>query len=126
MIKLPKDFIAADYKFDFVIPIAKLETVKTSEGFEFRAVYEDNEVQEFIQHATHEMNEKVEAAIMDELLRLNGYVPELTCQMVSKSGGVYCSNCNERMDDYTCDWFFNEAMEYSYPYCYNCGAKVVK
>lgn len=121
MIKLPKDFITADYKFDSVIPITKLETVKTSEGFDFRIMYETNEVQEFVQHAVHEMNEKVETAIMDELLRLNGYVPERTCHsvVVECNDGllppfrVFCSECED-------EWGFTPV------YCPNCGAKVVK
>lgn len=121
MIKLPKDFIAADYKFDFTIPIAKFETEKTSEGFEFRVVYEANEVQEFVQRAANEMNEKVEAAIMDELLRLNGYVPERTCHsvVVEYNDGlqppfrVFCSECED-------EWGFTPV------YCPNCGAKWVK
>ena len=120
MIKLPKDFIAADYKFDFAIPIAKFETVKASEGFEFRVVYAANEIQEFVQRAANEMNEKIEAAIMDELLRLNGYVPERTCHsvVIECNDGllppfrVFCSECED-------EWGFEPV------YCPNCGAKVV-
>lgn len=127
MIKLPEDFIAAEYEFDSAIPTMKLEMGKAAnDSVVLRASCGMNEIEKFARQAAREINTKVEAAIMDELLKLNGYIPKRACQMVFKSDGVYCSNCNERMDDYTCDWLFNRAMEYSYPYCYNCGTKVVK
>ena len=122
MIKLPKDFIAADYNFDFAIPKAKIETKRMPGGsFVLRAGYETNEIEEFVQHAAREMNEKVEAAIMDELLRLNGYVPERTCHsvVVECNDGlqppfrVFCSECED-------EWGFTPV------YCPNCGAKWVK
>lgn len=51
--------------------------------------------------------------------------PERTCRMESgKRGYPICSNCGEEMDAYTCEW--SEPMEYSYPFCYACGAKVVE
>ena len=76
MIKLPKDFIAAGYTFDAVIPSPKFETARIPDGsVVFRAGYETNEVEEFAQNVARKMTEKVDAAILDELLRLNGYVP---------------------------------------------------
>ena len=53
---------------------------------------------------------------------------EHTCRMeyneIDRS--VYCSHCGERMDIYTCDQYKDGTMGYSYPFCYECGAKVVK
>ena len=111
MIKLPKDFIAADYKFDFAIPKEKVETVKTPEGFIFRAGYEANEIQKFIQYVAHEMNEKIEVVIMDELLRLNGYVPERTCKIIFKRDRFGLCSCGQGI--------FSDMI-----YCSRCGAKV--
>ena len=53
---------------------------------------------------------------------------ERTCRMeyneIDRS--VYCSHCGERMDIYTCDQYKDGTMGYSYPFCYECGAKVAK
>ena len=49
--------------------------------------------------------------------------PERTCRMEpGKRGYPICPNCGEEMDAYTCEW--SEPMEYSYPFCYACGARV--
>lgn len=50
--------------------------------------------------------------------------PERTCRMEHREGTdkPFCSNCGKEMDAYTCEW--TEPMEYSYPFCYACGAKV--
>lgn len=50
--------------------------------------------------------------------------PERICRMEYREGTdkPFCSNCGEEMDAYTCEW--TEPMEYSYPFCYACGAKV--
>ena len=51
-----------------------------------------------------------------------------TCRMEynERKRGVYCSNCGERMDMYTCDQYGDGTAGYSYPFCCECGAKVVK
>lgn len=51
--------------------------------------------------------------------------PERTCRMEPNERGYpVCSNCDEEMNAYTCEW--TEPMEYSYPFCYACGAKAVE
>lgn len=52
--------------------------------------------------------------------------PERTCRMEHREGTdcPFCSHCGTEMDAYTCEW--TEPMEYSYPFCYACGAKVVE
>lgn len=54
-------------------------------------------------------------------------VEQKTCRMEYKKDkfSVACSNCGEEMSIYTCDWEGTALDRYSYPYCYNCGAKVV-
>ena len=129
MIKLPKDFINTDYKFETAIPNAKLEAERTPGGsYIFHAWYEPNEIEEFAQEVAIEMTEKVEVAIMNELLKLNGYVPERTCQIKNH----HCTNCNCEINDRA---FFKKIMfddgswtadSRTANFCPNCGAKVVK
>ena len=54
--------------------------------------------------------------------------PERTCRMEynERKRSVYCSNCGKRMDMYTCDQYGDGTIGYSYPFCCECGAKVVE
>lgn len=128
MIKLPKDFNSVDYKFETAIPNAKLEAERAPDGsYIIRAWYEPNEIEEFAQEVAIEMTEKVEAAIMNELLKLNGYVPECTCQIKNR----YCTNCNCEINNRA---YFKKVVfdggswtnSCTANFCPNCGAKVVK
>ena len=128
MFKLPKDFIDAGYKFEIEIPTPKFETVRTTGGsIALRAWYESNEIEEFSKKAAREINFKVEAAIMDELLRLNGYVPERTCRIKKKeskhvlSGWWECDECGVVYPP--CN---EEIALWALKYCPHCGAKVVE
>lgn len=53
---------------------------------------------------------------------------ERTCRMEynERKRGVYCSNCGERMDMYTCDQYGDGTIGYSYPFCCECGARVTE
>ena len=64
--------------------------------------------------------------LKDRLADLIKPEPERTCRMEHKEGTdcPFCSHCGTKMDAYTCEW--TEPMEYSYPFCYACGAKVVE
>lgn len=76
--------------------------------------------------------EKVCAELDDhlayEIATRYGYVKERTCRMEynERKRGVYCSNCGERMDMYTCDQYGDGTIGYSYPFCCECGAMVVE
>ena len=125
MVKLPKSFIEEGYKFEAAIPTAKLETERTPEGsFVLRACYETNEIEELAQEVAIEMTDKIEAAIMDELLRMNGYVPERTCEFDSQACGKRrCKRCGAFVSvGSVCDCFGCIPVKY----CPNCGAKVVQ
>ena len=129
MIKLPKDFNNVDYKFETAIPNAKLEAERAPGGsYILRVGYEPNEIEEFAQEVAIEMTEKVEAAIMNKLLRLNGYVPECTCQIKKR----HCTNCNCEINDraYFKKVVFDDgswtADSRTANFCPSCGAKVVK
>lgn len=121
MIKLPKDFIAAGYKFDAGILSPKFETAMTPDGSTvFRAGYETNEVEEFAQNFARKITERVDAAIIDELLRLNGYVPEKTCK---RKHVTYTASGRIR-EFLTCGHVFEHSCSGEVIYCPYCGAKV--
>lgn len=127
-IKLPKELIESGYKFEACIPAPRFEMEKNANGsISCFAKYDTSELFDLPQRIARDINEKIDAALIDELLRLNGYVPEKTCRMEysKERGGVFCSNCGEEMNAYTCEWYDAEPIEYSYPFCYECGAKVV-
>lgn len=54
--------------------------------------------------------------------------PERTCRMEhnERKRGVYCSHCGKRMDSFVCNNYGDGTMEYAYPFCCKCGAKVVE
>lgn len=125
-IKLPKDIIESGYRFESGFPQPVIETEKESDGsFKVYAKYDASLISKCVEDMARDMNEKLGAELIDELLRLNGYVPEHTCRMEpGKHGYPICSSCGEEMNAYTCEWC--EPMEYSYPFCYQCGARVIK
>lgn len=53
---------------------------------------------------------------------------ERTCRMEhnERKRGVYCSHCGKRMDSFVCNNYGDGTMEYAYPFCCKCGAKVVE
>lgn len=127
MVKLPKDFIAAGYEFDAAIPSAKLETARTPEGsVVLRVGYETNAIEEFAQQVAHETNKKVETAIMDELLRLNGYVPERTCEAEQDYDAMEDGVPDCRIWRCSCGEAFPYWRGGRPSFCTECGAKLVK
>ena len=53
---------------------------------------------------------------------------ERTCRMEhnERKRGVYCSHCGKRMDSFVCNNYGDGTMEYAYPFCCKCGAKMVE
>ena len=53
---------------------------------------------------------------------------ERTCRMEhnERKRGVYCSHCGKRMDSFVCNNYGDGTMEYAYPFCCKCSAKVVE
>ena len=130
-IKVPDNFRQSDYGLTISIPKPDIECEKNEDGsFVMRVGYNFDCISDFAREAAREMYDKIEAELMDELLRMNGYVPERTCHkelMTTEDYAgteVYCFGCSE------CGEFL------SYPdcyglydgpnYCSNCGAKVVE
>ena len=118
-IKVPDNFRPSDYGVEISIPKPDIECRKSKDGsFSLYARY-NCDISDFVREAAREMYDKIEAELMDELLRLNGYVPERTCRFRNDGHGIlWCDaeGCDYEMDDY-----------FPIPnYCPSCGAKVVE
>ena len=75
MIRIPERFNEACHKVTCVVPEPTVETERMGDGsFELRAVYDASAIDEFAKRAANEMCEKVDAALIRELLELNGYI----------------------------------------------------
>ena len=108
-IKLPKDFIESDYRFEVCVPQPVIETEKKPDGsFKLYVKYDASLIDGFVKDMARDMNEKLSAELIDELLRLNGYVPERTVKLKD----------NGRCPD--CDKLIGEGERY----CAWCGARV--
>ena len=118
-IKFPKEIIKSGYRcYEVEIPKPVIETEKKDDGsFSLYAKYDASILDGFAKDVARDMSEKLDAKLIDELLRLNGYVPEKTCRVVRKTVDVD----GERMTDYTC--CFNQPG-WNNNFCPNCGARV--
>lgn len=118
-IKVPDNFRPSDYGIRLSIPRPDMDCKKNDDGSLSLSVgYSCDCIYDFVRKAANEINEKMEAELIDELLRMNGYVPERTCRFRNDGHGIlWCDaeGCDYEMDDY-----------FPIPnYCPSCGAKVV-
>ena len=127
-IKVPDNFRQSDYGVEISIPKPDMECEKNEDGsFSLYARY-NCDISDLAREAAREMYDKIEAELMDELLRLNGYVPERTCHMTPVKHGtvfdVWKFDC--------CGFEFAESgcergqTELPGTWCPNCGARVVE
>lgn len=123
-IKLPKDIIESGYRFESGFPQPVIETEKELDGsFKVFAKYDASLINDFVKDMARDMNEKLSAELIDELLRLNGYVPERTCELeLSKRGKRRCKRCGAFV---SIDAVWDCYSIIPTRYCPNCGAKVV-
>ena len=117
-IKVPDNFRQSDYGLTISIPKPDIECEKNEHGsFGLRVGYNFDCISDIAREAAREMYDKIEAEMMDELLRLNGYVPERTCRYESTDRCTHvCTSCGREV----------ETLHLGYNYCPSCGAKVVK
>ena len=125
-IKVPDNFRPSDYGIELSVPKPDMECRKNKDGsFSLYARY-SCDMSEFAREAAREMNDKMESELIDELLRVNGYVPERTCRNTTRHRyyGFECSECKwsaHEPNDYGNDVNFDD-----FDYCPKCGAKVVE
>ena len=128
-IKVPDNFRPSDYGIRLSIPKPDIECRKNEDGsFSMYAGYSCDSISDFAREAAREMKYKMESELIDELLRMNGYVPERTCKNVydemeigACDNGFECSECGEKVED--CEGYH---VNGTWNYCPGCGAKVVE
>lgn len=125
-IKVPDNFRPSDYCVEISIPKPDMECEKNEDGsFSLRVGYNFDCISDLAREFARDMHDKMEAELMDELLRLNGYAPERTCKM--ENAGEVPQNVLESETV----WFCSECGSPTYndmtpSYCIYCGAKAVR
>ena len=123
-IKVPDKFRPSDYGVKISIPKPDIECRKNEDGsFSMYAGYSCDSISDLVREAAREINDKMEAELIDELLRMNGYVPERTCRAVD--GIEY----DDLLDIWTvklsCGHVVHPSHNYVPAFCEVCGAKVM-
>ena len=113
-IKLPKEMIESGIEFETSLPEMKMYSHKNEDGsMSITYGYDVSAIDSYIKMMASEMNDKIESALMDGLMAMNGYVKEQTCRIDRRvPDAPFCSECAYDWDN---DW----------NYCPNCGAKVL-
>ena len=114
VVKLPKEIIESDIKLESSLPEMKVCSHKNEDGsMSITYGYDVSAIDSYIKIMAREMNEKIESALIDELMTMNGHVKERTCRIDRRvPDAPFCSECAYDWDD---DW----------NYCPNCGAKAL-
>ena len=115
-IKVPDNFRPSDYGIELSIPNPVIESSKNKDGsFDMYVRYSSDSISDLVREAAREINDKMEAKLIDELLRMNGYVPKRTGKVTQSKNlqGIVVCECGEPFPEY-------------YDYCPYCGAKVVE
>lgn len=127
MIKVPDNFRPSDCGIKLSIQNPVMEPKKNDDGsFSLRAGYAYKDVSDFVREAAREMNEKMEAELIDELLRLNGYVPERMCKAERDYDAMDNGIPDCRIWKCSCGESFPFWRGLNPCFCPNCGAKVVE
>lgn len=126
-IKLPEELIGS-IEFDSSLPEMKMSSHKNEDGsMSITYGYDAYAIHDYVNMIAREMNEKIEGALMDELMTMNGYAKEKTTYVDHmKSGTLY------DVYRYTCCGYEHSesrtdagASEIPMNFCPSCGAKVV-
>ena len=90
-IKVPENFRPSDYGIRLSIPKPDIECRKNEDSSFNMYVRYSSDISDLVREAAREINDKMDtetarrwwkAELIDELLRMNGYVPERTCRAV--------------------------------------------
>lgn len=120
-IKFPKEIIKSGYRcYEVEIPKPVIETEKKDDGsFSLYAKYDASILDGFAKDVARDMSEKLGAKLIDELMRLNGYVPEKTCRVermeIDEFGRYFYLSCGHMQMTHDTT---------ALPYCPICGARV--
>lgn len=127
-IKVPDNFRPSDYGIELSIPKPDMECKKNEDGsFSLYVRYTYDGISDIVREAAREIYDKMEAELIDELLRLNGYVPERTCEnLATRKDDFACSVCECEVVGCMVDDFGSFDNPLLFGYCPNCGAKVVE
>ena len=127
-IKVPDNFRPSDYGIRLSISKPVMESSKDEDGSFDMYVRYSSDISDFAREAAREINDKMEAELIDELLRMNGYVQESTCHKELMTTYDYrgteveyfgCSECGQWLSETDC-----YGLEDGPNYCENCGCKV--
>ena len=80
-----------DFGCEIAMPKPIFETKEKSDGsISICAKYDYSIVDYYIKEIAREISDKFDACVIEELMKLNGYVPERTCRMkIVKQGPLY-------------------------------------
>lgn len=121
-IRLPKEIIESGLRLDTAIPKPIVDTKKNKDGsIGFCARYDFSVIDRFAKEAAHEINEKLEKALMEELMAMNGYVPERTCRIIAR----YEARTREGIGRESVELSCGHMVERHSKFCSQCGSKVV-
>ncbi len=154
-IKLPEELIGS-IEFESSLPEMKMNSCKNEDGsMSITYGYDASAIHDYTNMIAREMNEKIEVALMDELMTMNGYVKANACPICQgevmlmgdkvfikdfghytkeKAGHVDHVKSGTLYDVYRyncCGYEHSEsrtdagASEIPMNFCPNCGAKVV-
>ena len=124
-IKLPDNFRPSDYGVKLSIPKPDVGCKKNEDGSFTLYTRYSRDISDFIKEAAKEMSDKIETELMDELLRLNGYVPERTCKIEACKIGFTEDDEYSIYDYLSCGHVAIRQWPEKTHYCPQCGAKVV-
>ena len=125
-IKVPDKFRPSDYGVKISIPKPDIECRKNEDGsFSMYAGYSCDSISDLAREAAREINDKMEAELIDELLRMNGYVPERTCKAEQDYDAMDDGIPDCRIWKCSCGESFPFWRGLNPCFCPNCGAKVI-
>jgi hypothetical protein len=121
-IKIPSKLTESGYRYEVGMPEPTSKMERKEDGTISCIVsFDSSAVSEYIRGAARDMSEKIDAVIMDELMRINGYVPERTCKVVGTVRNARGEYEHELSCGHTAVTRYVDAPNY----CEECGCRVV-
>ena len=123
-IRIPDSLRDAEINIGVEIPQPEISIEKNKDGsMSLSAHYDMCDISEFAWHVANELNDDIEKALIENLLELNGYIKEITCEFYSQACGKRrCKRCGAFV---SVDSVWDCSSLIPVRYCPNCGAKVI-